>query len=55
MAGWFVHVVLRLIQQSRCLGALARIPYTHNTNFDECSRAFALLNTPLDNDQIADL
>lgn len=55
MAGWFVHVVLRLIQQSRCLRAHARIPYTHNTNFDECLRALALLNTPLDNDQIADL
>lgn len=34
-----------LVQQSEL--TLAKIPYTHNTNFGECSLVLALFNSPL--------
>uniref|UniRef100_A0A8W8I1X0 Uncharacterized protein n=1 Tax=Magallana gigas TaxID=29159 RepID=A0A8W8I1X0_MAGGI len=42
-----LHVNQRPVQQSGCSRALAKIPYTRNTNFGERSRALTLLNTPL--------
>lgn len=35
---FYIEYQLRRVQQSGCLWALAKVPYTYNTNFGEHSR-----------------